>query len=598
MKKFCFLILLLASVIILQAQKVKYKEIFPDLEARKFNKVEPLLKRFLAEEKNTDHPNANYQMGLITEAHFLLQDIVADTSALYQFGEEALGYYRKSITLITDKELKKNDQYYQAFNRRDLRTGKFGVKLSDIHLEIEKKIASVENRIASIKSLHRAVSELTAKESELLNRFNAMATGAENYDDYLLKADLETLTILGDIQAMFKSFDDQASETVKVASELGATDYYQKIEYLPIQNFSELSAKFSASNTLISTWQFADWASATRGVLNREVFTMKNDLKAFDQKLLQSTNALKSGTVIKAPQGIPPALYSALGKYDSRSLPRKLLRARINENTIRYLTDTTMNTMLRDSSVATYQLGIADSIINALESLDKLLELDETAITRAWKYYPEYLQAYGGVNGLQQYATDTRNWVGSIRDHWQANKDFWFMRDHWGVTATDTIPLHVVDATYQGNYITRGYLDLPDHGIISWGVKNDSRIGFIAKFGADRTLSWESRFKSELFASGANHDFVSDTLAADTDQIAFYLFDPEPTGTSDLTVVNANLEGKLNWAVSTMASHKPEYTTYSHEIGETIIFFYPQEQYPLANGELGYLIINRDGKIR
>lgn len=598
MKKFPLLILLFAMVLGLQAQKVKYKEIFPDLEARKFNKVEPSLKRFLAEEKNADHPNANYQMGLITEAHFLLQDIVTDTTALFAYGEETLGFYRKSITLITEKELKKNDQYYQAFNRRDLRTGEFGIKLSDVHLEIEKKIESVENRLAAVKSFHQAVQDLTVKEAGLLERFNALVASADNYYDYLLKADLEVITALGDIQAAFKSFDDQANETMKVAQELGAEDYYRQLDYLPIDNFSTLAPKFPESNTLISTWQFSDWASEVKGLLNREVFKMKNDLKALDQKLSQATNALKSGSVLTAPQHIPQVLDVALGKFDSRPLPRKLLRARMNENTIRYLTDTTMNTMLLDSSVIVYQLEIADSILNAMESIEKLLELDKIAVARAEEYYPEYLEAYGGGAGVQRYATSTKAWVADMRDYWQANKDFWFMRDNWGVTATDTIPLHVVDTSYHGDFVTKGYLDLPENEIMTWGFKRDSLLGFVARFGADRTLVWENRFETELLYVDAHYAFETDTLSSDSEQIAFYIYKEMVAGESNINVVNIDLEGELNWSVNTQSSRKPEYTTYSHEIGETTIFLYPQEQYPLTNGELGYLIINREGEIR
>lgn len=598
MKKLSLLILLLAAVGTLCAQKVKYKEIFPDLEARKFNKVEPLLKRFLADEKNSEHASAHYQMGLITEAHFLLQDIVADTTALYAYGEDALAYYRKSITLITEKELKKNDQYYQAFNRRDLRTGDFGIKLSDVHLAVEEKITTVEDRIASVKSFHQAVGELTRIESKLLESFNEIVSRSSSYYDFLLKADLETITLLGDMQADFKAFDDKANETMKVGKELGAEDYYNSIKYLPIQQFSSQSPKFPDSNTIISTWQFSDWASDTKSLLNQEVFTMKNGLKSLNKELIKATNALKSGTVLTAPEIIPPVLNATLNKYDSNPLPRKLIHAKMKENAIRFLTDTTMNTMLLDSSVIAYQLGMADSIMDAMDAVDKLLDLDAMEMARGAEYYSEFLQAYGGANGLEKYAAGTRSWIAGMRDYWQANKDFWFMRDNWGVTATDTIPLHVVDNSYDGDFVTKGYLDLPDNEIMTWGFKRDSLIGFVARFGADRSLVWENRFETELLYVDINYAFETDTLSADSSQVAFYVYKELVAGESNINVVNVEVGGELNWSVNAQASRKPEYTTYSHEIGETTIFLYPQEQYPLTNGESGILIINRDGEVR
>lgn len=599
MKKLSLLSALLSMVLMVQAQKVKYKDIFPDLEARKFNKVEPMLKSFLTNEKNADHPNANYQMGLITEAHFLLQDIVEDTTALFKHGEDALNYYRKSLTLITDKEIKKNDNFYQSFNRRDLRTGDFGIKLSDVHLEIEEKIASVENRIAAVRSFHQAVDEMTTMEAKLLADFNGFVASADSYYDYLLKADLDVISALGDLQADFKAFDDKANETVNYGKTLGAENYYNTIKYLPITDFGKLGAKFPESNTTISTWQFSSWASDTKGILNKEIFVLKNDLSTLDKKLLQATNRLKAGSAVSFQQSIPMQLDKRLKKYDWNPLPGKLLRARINENTIRLLGDTTMNAMLLDSTVVSYQVTMADSIVNAMEALKTLLTVDSKEIAVASIYYPDYLEeGYGSVDGLRTYMEEIQAWIARIQPYWQKNKDFWYMRDNWGVTATDTIPLHQVDTAYQGPYVTKGYLNLPENEVMSWGFKRDSLIGFVARFGADRKLIWEKRFKTDLLYVDVDYGFETDTLSSDADQVAFYLYKELVPTESNINVVNVNLDGELNWSVNTQTSREPEYTTYSHEIQETTIFLYPQEQYPLTNGELGYLIITRDGEVR
>ncbi len=598
MKKFSLFTLLLATVLALQAQKVKYKDIFPDLEARKFNKVEPLLKSFLANEKNAEHPNANYQMGLITEAHFLLQDIVSDTTALFRFGDEALNFYRKSITLITEKELKKHDQYYQGFNRRDLRTGEFGIKLSDVHLEIEKKIESLENRISAVKSFHKNVLELTAIESELLEEFSTLITSANSYNDYLMKADLEAISALGDVQAKFKAFDDKANATLKVGKDLGAEDYYKEIEYLPINDFSTLTAKFQESNSIISTYQFSDWATTTKAKLNSEVFVMKNKLEEFDLSLRKATNLIKSGSRTEYPQRIEGSLERSLVKYDPQGLPRQILKARILENSIRTMSDTSMNSVLLDSSVIAMQLEMADSAIRGIEELKTLLAFDVDEVNKAHMYYEDYITSVGGMGGLLKYVRENRTWISQQDTTWRNRLDFWDVRNNWGTTETDTIPLHVVDTSYHGTYVTKGYLDLPENEIVSWGFKRDSLIGFIARFGAARELIWESRFETELLYVDVHFPFESDTLSADAEQLAFYIYKDLAAGQSNINVVNVSMDGEINWSANTQSSRKPEYTTYSHEIQETTIFLYPQEQYPLTNGELGYLIINRDGEVR
>ena len=152
-----FLLILLLCVFGAQAQKVKYKTLFPLLEAKNYTEAIPQLKTFLADDKNSDHPNANLQMGMWLESRFLAYDIVDDSTALYATGDSAVTYLSKAKLLITEKELKKNDKFYQAFFRRDLRTGEFGIKISDVHLDIEKKVESVQERLDDVKNMHRNV---------------------------------------------------------------------------------------------------------------------------------------------------------------------------------------------------------------------------------------------------------------------------------------------------------------------------------------------------------------------------------------------------------------------------------------------------------
>ena len=598
MRKFSLLIALMTLVAGLHAQKVKYKDIFPDLEARKFNKGEPQLKTFLANEKNADHANANYQMGLIIETHFLLQDIVSDTAALFTYGREALAYFRKTVTLITEKELKKHDEYYQSFYRRDLRTGKFGIKISDVHLEIEDKITAIETRMLAVKGFHLSVDELTQLEAKLLSAFNELVTGATSFHDYLMKADLDAISQLGDLQVMFRSFDEKAKETLKIGEQLEAKDYFRSLSYKPIEQFKTLGPVFPLSNSEITTWQFSDWASDAKATLNTEVFVMKNDLKAFDQKLAHATRALKAGTAVNFPVSIPRDIDVKLRKFDPDPLPINILKARINENAIRVLSDTLLNLRLMDSSIIAYQLEIADSVLNLLGSLEKSLSFGEEQLSRSLIYYATYYGAIGGRKSVQQYTKSTRKWLTTIKPYWVENKQFWNMRNNWGVTPTDTIPLHLVDTTYHGLYATKGFMDLRDNEVISWGVKKDSLVGFIAKFGADRNLIWENRFESKLFENGVDNFLETDTLASDNHQLALYLYDENPATETNITIINTNTTGELNWSVSTHASRKPEYTTYSRAIQETTIFLYPQEDYPLTSGELGYIIIGRDGEIR
>lgn len=580
-------------------QKIKYKDIFPDLEARKFNKIESSLASFLTDEKNADHPNANYQMGLIMEAKFLLQDIVVDTSALFIYGDTALSFYNKAVSLITEKELRKNDEYYQSFYRRDLRTGDFGIKISDVQLDIEKKIEAIESRIQSVRDFHQAVGELSALEEELIATFNALVASSKSYNDFLMRSELETITTLGDLQVSFRAFEEKAAATIAVGKDLEVADYFNSSNYRKIEQFTPLSAIFPLSNKTIESWNFLEWASQAKSALNKEVFVLKNDITDFDKGLTNATTLLKSGKSVKFSSELSDNIKQSIEKYDPNGIAQKLLTAKIKENTIRFLSDTLLNPAILDSSAIGYQVLISDSLVRELKDLKAALSFSDKALDDSEAYYSAYFSsAYQGKSGVRKYADRTMTWASSIQPGWDANRSFWQLRNNWGLTATDTIPLRPVTEDYSGSYATRGFLELVGDTIISWGVKTDSLLGFIAKFGPDRKMIWQNRFESKVLTELGDFDLQSDTLNSGASDVTFYLFDETPSSEVDIAIVNVEIDGNLNWQADATGTKKPVYTVYTTNTKETTIFFYPQEEYPLASGELGYVIINRNGEVR
>ncbi|MBI3221374.1 MAG: hypothetical protein HYZ44_17820 [Bacteroidetes bacterium] len=122
MKRKILLILLTAcSLHTAYSQKVKYKDLIILLEAKQFEKAEPFLRRYLKE--NPDNASAILYMGMTLHEKAASNDILKNTEILLSNCDSAVLYYDKAYNAITEKELKKNDEYYQSYSRRDLRTG-------------------------------------------------------------------------------------------------------------------------------------------------------------------------------------------------------------------------------------------------------------------------------------------------------------------------------------------------------------------------------------------------------------------------------------------------------------------------------------------
>src|SRR6187402_1359315 len=114
-------------------QKIKYKDIWGLLNTKQYESAEPFLKRYLKD--NTDNPNAYLYMGIIFHEKSSKDDVLKQTTRMISNIDSAIFFYDKAYKTITEKEVKRNDEYYAMYNRRDLRTGEFGVKLSDIQFD-------------------------------------------------------------------------------------------------------------------------------------------------------------------------------------------------------------------------------------------------------------------------------------------------------------------------------------------------------------------------------------------------------------------------------------------------------------------------------
>ena len=139
-KSIALSIILLLSASTLFAQKLKYKDIFALLEKKQYEAAEPLLKQYL--EKDIGNANALLYMGIINmEKYYKI--LPQDKQAAKKSKDDAIHYLQLAKLNMDKKEVSKNERYYQAYKRRDLRSGTFQVSQNDIVTDIDKRIAKL-----------------------------------------------------------------------------------------------------------------------------------------------------------------------------------------------------------------------------------------------------------------------------------------------------------------------------------------------------------------------------------------------------------------------------------------------------------------------
>ena len=591
-------LLFVLSFFCAQSQKIKYKDLFPILAAKNYDEGGPKLLQFLSDPKNQEEPNANLQMGLWLESRFLAYDVVSDSSSLYQVGDSAIFYFEKSKTLITEKELKKKDEFYQAFFRRDLRTGEFGIKVSDVHLDIEKKVEAIEVRIADVKEMHRTVVKVEENQVAAMDAYKNLTEQFTLYSNFLIGADAEMQASLQVIEENGNKSTENANNVKKLADKLGSEKYSQEPILKEIKEYGidGLESAELRSGT-IEIWNFAEWASGARSEIMGGVALFKTMITNYSDEVRSQKAKVQKSQDSEITE-FPENLKEQFLKYDPESTAEKLLKIEMLEAKVIKQVDLQLNPALLDSSLIGSQLEIFERALKDAKEMSVLVESITTDdLETSKKKYTSYIESF-----FQKYVTaskyilDMQKWTRRNVDWLTNSVEYWSERNRWGEDPENEkvkYPLFVQDAP-EGGFMT---MDVPlktPEEIIAYGADLNAKKGFVASFGADRVVKWKLEFElpgTETF------NYTSDSIPTISGSESFYVYNAS-IEENNFVVVSYTPEGQLNWGTVVTINKEPVDFKFDDLTQELTILLYPEEQLPLDSDELGYVVIDRTGNAR
>ncbi|MCZ6694307.1 MAG: hypothetical protein O6939_10435, partial [Bacteroidetes bacterium] len=362
----------------LYSQKIKYKDLFPLLNAKKYEDAEPFLRNYLF--KEPDHANANYQMGLIFQSKINDLDILVEVDQLQVLTDSAVLYFKKSKELINEKEIKKKDEFYQAFNRRDLRSGKFGIKLSDVHFDIENRIEDLETRLINVKDLNRYYQNTIAYYTKAMDIFLGLQQqfGGDIIGLYL-KANDETFTSLDRIITYADSTGFNFGEYRKVLGEIKDPGYNQLIVVRNIEDFaSQGDAKPDFFSDEIITWNYREWVNSTKETIDLEINPLRTDIRDFQGKLDDLEKRIVEDTTLttdQIPASTEESITTRISKFDPESFVIPLFEFRILEITHKVESNPVLNKSLNDSLDVDGQITQSIILVTRLQNADSLINV-------------------------------------------------------------------------------------------------------------------------------------------------------------------------------------------------------------------------------
>lgn len=354
-------------------QKIKYKDLFILLNAKQYSDAEPFLKKYLRD--NDDNPNAYLFMGIIYQEKSAKLDALKQTEMLVSQMDSAVYYFDKAMKTITEKELNRNDEYYQMYTRRDLRTGKFGITLSDVQLDLEERIKKKERskQILALKSQFTAAERYYIRASQI---FKEIQNAYADQKQFYLRADEKLLAQLRHLAQVYDSCHITFNDYKATSQALGKTGYNQDLDPEDIKDFKKdgtTPADFYRDD--LKVWDFKRWALSSLETIETEINPLKEQLIARDieinklhQKLRKDSVTVRQEVVALQTKGFPGLL-----KIDAQPLPLKVFE--MKEAELYYGSQIAEDRPLKDSLSISLQVAAIKKELTLAKKMDSLSEV-------------------------------------------------------------------------------------------------------------------------------------------------------------------------------------------------------------------------------
>lgn len=571
------------------AQKIKYEDVFLELNAGNYAVAEPQLKAFMAEPKNVAHANSYIQLGNILEKRFFGMDILSDTMLIAARADSAIGLFKKAIPLIDEKELKRNENLYQAFHRRDLRTGEFGIKLSDVHLDLEKKIENINKRLKAVRAFRAMLHRINGRNNLSANIYKNLTTRTPDYTELLFSFTEDDIMLLDRMRDNAQGLYTLINEMKAAAKELGSNHYQNFTDFDLINTYAvDGIAQHDMFDGRLELWDYETWATATRTDYYAVKEYQMNILK-MEAQLAAAQSQLNKGLSSEAISLDEITNQAAIMDPDGAAV--SLLKLKATRVEVGQLTHPNINTVAADSTNIYGRFILAQVVGEKLGALLKTYSevVMPDKLSLASRRYPDVLeQYYGGASALSGFLTEYGVWLTQTSTTWERKSAWLAERQKYAISAADSVPLFISNPPITGKYQTMQVVGEAD--VVAGGIDISANEGYVVWSGATRDIAAKKSFKIGSLNTEAKSGIVPSA------QFAFYIFNPADDK-DNLSIVSTDGVGALKWSNVITAPNEPVDFRYDETLDQVTVFYVPQDQLP-TDASIAYVVIDRLGKVR
>jgi hypothetical protein len=391
-------------------QKVKYKDLFVLLDSRQYKDAEPFLRKYMKDDD--DNPNAQLFMAFIFQEKCLKADVLKESDLVAAYADSTIIFLNLANKGITEKEIKRNDEYYQSYSRRDQRTGEFGIKISDIHLDIEKRTNEVQTRKDKVKTLRAQFVAWERLYQSGSSAFKVLQDGSAGEREFLLQSDPKTTESIKALQTIYDSCTLMFNSYKTTLASMGKTNYNQNFNARKVEKFKDDGKglpDFYADD--LKVWNFGEWCAREIHEIQNEVEPFREKLVAYDVEINKLFEKVRKDSISVAKEIGPveqKVKVNPVARYDAQPMPLVLFRMKLEE--LKYSSAHIDNKKLRDSSSLSAKLHAMQSELKTLVALDSIAGiLVAKDIEKETANYQHFVtNAYGSTQVLKSLIGSTK----------------------------------------------------------------------------------------------------------------------------------------------------------------------------------------------
>jgi hypothetical protein len=425
-------------------QKVKYKDLVLLFTAKQYDKAEPFLKRYLKD--NNDNPHAFLFMGITLQEKAMANDVLKQTDLLFSNSDSAVLFFDKAYNTITQKELKK-DELYGMYSRRDLRTGEFGIKLSDVKLDLETRVKELKERKEKVKELKRYYVQAEQQYSRVMAAYKSIQSNYSSEHSFYLRSDEAVVNKLKHLEISFDSVVTSFNKYKTFSSQVGKTKYNQQLNLQEIGNMKKdglTPADFTLDD--LKVWDYKKWAKTSVETIEKEINPLRDRLISYDIGLNKLHDKIKKDSVSvldEITQIEDKLLYSQLLKYDVDPLPISVFDLKKAEMT--YQSTLISHKPLKDSINVDARLSYFTKELHEINALDSIAKkITNKDLNKEADSYNHFVtKAFGTKSVLSSLIKTTSDYAHREKSKKQIEQARALKSTQWIVNGADSIPLSI-----------------------------------------------------------------------------------------------------------------------------------------------------------